>query len=89
MSEQNESHHYSMIFEWDPRDGIYVVTAPDLPGCRTHGRTLEEAVPQGQDAIDSWIRHWGCPIPPPRYFDEETADEPWQPRVATAAGTER
>ena len=28
---------------------------PELPGCRTHGDTYEEAVKQGQDAIESWI----------------------------------
>jgi HicB_like antitoxin of bacterial toxin-antitoxin system len=43
------------------------VTVPELPGCRTHGRTYEEAVQQGKDAIRSWIeasRAWGDPIPP-------------------------
>ena len=47
--------HYSMIIQWDPRDKIYVVTVPELPGCMTHGNTYEEAVKQGQDAIESWI----------------------------------
>jgi hypothetical protein len=36
--------HYSMLLEWDPEDEIYVVTAPELPGCLRHGRTLEEAI---------------------------------------------
>ena len=63
--------HYSMILDWDPRDNIYVVTIPELPGCQTHGETLEEAVRQGQDALESWIdvaRKLGEPIPHPRYF---------------------
>ena len=47
--------HYSMIIQWDDEDKIYVVTVPELPGCRTHGHTYEEAVQQGQDAIESWI----------------------------------
>ena len=47
--------HYSMIIQWDPRDDIYVVTVPELPGCVTHGATYEEAVMQGQDAIDTWV----------------------------------
>ena len=65
------SGHYSMRLEWDPRDGIYVVTVPELPGCRTHGATLEEAVAKGRDAIEGWIaasRAWGDPIPPPREY---------------------
>jgi len=47
--------HYSMVIEWSDEDQVYIVTVPELPGCRTHGRTYEEAVRQGQDAIESWI----------------------------------
>jgi predicted RNase H-like HicB family nuclease len=45
-----EVKHYSMLIQWDPRDQIYVVSVPELPGCMTHGRTYEEAVQQGQAA---------------------------------------
>ena len=60
---------YSMLIQWDEDDHIYVVTVPELPGCRTHGKTYQEAVRQGQDAIVTWIdasRELGLPIPPPR-----------------------
>jgi predicted RNase H-like HicB family nuclease len=60
--------HYSMIIQWDERDNIYVVNVPELPGCMTHGKTYEEALQQGQDAIESWItvaKELGRPIPPP------------------------
>jgi predicted RNase H-like HicB family nuclease len=67
----DEAKHYSMIIQWDTEDKIYVVTVPELPGCMTHGHTYEEAIKQGQDAIESWIMvaledhdH----IPPPRTF---------------------
>lgn len=69
MSEQEEYQHYSMVIEWDPNDKIYVVRVPELSGCVTHDKTYEEAVRQGQDAIESWIdanRAWGRPIPAPR-----------------------
>jgi predicted RNase H-like HicB family nuclease len=69
MAHREESRHYSMIVEWDPEDDIYVVTVPELPGCRTHGDSYEHAVRQAQDAIESWIasaRADGAPIPPPR-----------------------
>jgi predicted RNase H-like HicB family nuclease len=78
MSDQDEYGHYSMILEWDPRDDIYIATVPELPGCRTHGETLEEAVRQGRDALESWIdanRFWGRPIPPPRFFQPESDPE--------------
>ena len=67
MSERNE--HYSMVIEWSEEDRAYIVTVPELPGCRTHGATYEEAVQQGQDAIDSWIdarKASGRPNPRPR-----------------------
>ena len=60
---------YSMTIQYDPIDQIYVVTVPELPGCRTHGKTYEEAVRQGRDAIMSWIddaRAVGEPIPEPK-----------------------
>jgi predicted RNase H-like HicB family nuclease len=66
-----EVKHYSMIIEWDPDDKIYVVTVPELPGCMTHGHTYEEAIQQGQDAIESWImvaEELGWAIPAPKTF---------------------
>jgi predicted RNase H-like HicB family nuclease len=67
MNEQQ--YHYSMVIEWDPDDQIYVVTVPELPGCMTHGKTYEEAVRQGKDAIETWIEgamEDGEPLPQPR-----------------------
>jgi predicted RNase H-like HicB family nuclease len=60
--------HYSMNIQWDVDDQVFIVTVPELPGCRTHGATYEEAVRQGQDAIESWIRvarELGRPVPVP------------------------
>ena len=65
----DQDTHYSMNIQWHEGDQIYVVTVPELPGCQTHGKTYEEAIRQGQDAIDSWImvaKELGRPIPPPR-----------------------
>ncbi len=62
---------YSMIVEWSDEDQAFIVTVPELPGCRTHGRTYEEAVRQGQDALESWVdaaREDGEPIPEPRVY---------------------
>lgn len=65
----NQYDQYSMTIQYDPIDQIYVVTVPELPGCRTHGKTYEEAVRQGRDAIASWIddaKASGDLIPLPR-----------------------
>jgi predicted RNase H-like HicB family nuclease len=47
--------HYSMVIQWDSRDNIYVVTVPELPGCKTHGRTYTEAVKNALEVIELWI----------------------------------
>jgi predicted RNase H-like HicB family nuclease len=52
---KDRTARYSMVIQWDEDDQVFIVTVPELPGCRTHGATYEEAVRQGQDAIDSWI----------------------------------
>lgn len=69
MNKDNDTDKYSMEIIWSDEDQAYIVTVPELPGCKTHGRTYEEAVQQGKDAIRSWIeasQAWGDPIPPPR-----------------------
>lgn len=65
----SESRHYSMVIEWADEDQAFIVTVPELPGCQTHGATYEEAIRQGQDAIESWldgVRALGRPVPEPR-----------------------
>ncbi|MDQ3045470.1 MAG: type II toxin-antitoxin system HicB family antitoxin [Chloroflexota bacterium] len=71
MNDRQEHPPYSMCIIWDPRDDIFVVDVPELPGCHTHGLTYEEAVCQGQDAIVSWLdamRAWGRTSPAPRIY---------------------
>ncbi len=68
---------YSMVIEWSNEDDAYIVTVPELPGCVTHGDTYEEAVRQGQDAIESWIdvaQELGRPVPAPRVRESVTAE---------------
>jgi antitoxin HicB len=57
-----------MVIQWDPRDSIYVVTVPELPGCKTHGKTYEEAIKNAREVISLWIedaQKAGEPVPPP------------------------
>ena len=46
---------YALTMVWDPDDRIFVVTVPELPGCRTHGATYEEAAANAREAIASWV----------------------------------
>lgn len=48
--------------------GGYLIEFPDLPGCMSDGATLEEALRNGADAVQSWIeamQEAGRPIPAP------------------------
>lgn len=63
--------HYSMQIIWSEDDDAYIVTVPELPGCRTHGNTYEQAVQRGREAIEGWIesaRADSEPVPPPLVF---------------------
>ncbi len=55
MKGDEANDRYSMVLQRNHRDGIYVAIVPELPGLRTHGGTLEEAVRQGGDAYESWV----------------------------------
>lgn len=72
-------YRYSMHIQWSKEDRVYIVAVPELPGCKTHGRTYGEAVAQAQDAMDGWIyghQAAGYPIPEPVVY----RDAPMQKR---------
>lgn len=48
--------------------GGYLIEFPDLPGCMSDGKTPEEAIINGKDAVEGWI--YACkklkrPVPAP------------------------
>lgn len=48
--------------------GGYLITFPDLPGCISDGESVEEAIINGMDAVNSWIetaKEFNDPIPDP------------------------
>lgn len=49
-------------------DGTWSAYVPDLPGCTSHGPSLEEAARNVQEAIEGHLevmREYGEPIPEP------------------------
>lgn len=45
---------YPVVFR-SVEDGFYAIRVPDLPGCFTQGKDLQEAYEMAQDAIALWI----------------------------------
>jgi predicted RNase H-like HicB family nuclease len=71
-----DARHYSMMIQWDPSDDSYVVTVPELPGCRARGKERIEGIKNVLEVIELWIesaKRDGIPIPAPRYYTD--ADE--------------
>jgi antitoxin HicB len=61
--------HYSINIQWSERDQAFLVTVPELPGCKTHGDTYEEALKNALEVIELWIEDahaYGEAIPLPR-----------------------
>ena len=42
---------YAIVIEWSDEDEVYIATAPDIRGCRTHGATRDEAARMGEEAV--------------------------------------
>lgn len=61
-----KTYQYTVIFERD-EDGVYIADVPALPGCHSHGHTLEEAEKNVEEAIEGYLEALlkvGDPIPP-------------------------
>lgn len=62
--------------------GGYLIEFPDLPGCISDGDTIEEAIKNGQDAINCWIaaaHDSGRKIPSPGELEQQSGK--WVQRV--------
>lgn len=68
---------YPAVFKpFSDGSGGFVVEFPDLPGCITEGRNMEEAIEMGVDAASGWLLgelEEGEPIPTPSDFREVPA----------------
>ncbi len=46
---------YKVIITYDDEYKGYVVDVPELFGCMSQGKTLDEAIENTKDAIQSWL----------------------------------
>lgn len=44
-------YNYTVLIEQD-EDGTYVAKVPDIPGCYTQGKTIEQAMNRIKEAIE-------------------------------------
>ncbi|MDP2650314.1 MAG: type II toxin-antitoxin system HicB family antitoxin [bacterium] len=66
MKKSRTHAHYQIVLRPE-REGGYTVLVPSLPGCITHGRTVEEAHRMARDAISAYIasmKKHREPVPP-------------------------
>jgi predicted RNase H-like HicB family nuclease len=66
------SQKYAVVFEQGENN--WAAYVPDLPGCITTGRTLEETEGNIREAIQghlATLREFGDPIPPPTCVAKE------------------
>ena len=49
-----KSLNYTVLIEQD-EDGMYIATVPDIPGCYTQGKTVEQAMVRIREAIQVCI----------------------------------
>ncbi len=59
---------YQLEVTWSEEDRAYVVNVPELPGCMTHGETVEKALQNAYEAIEGYLGSLearGLPIPTP------------------------
>jgi predicted RNase H-like HicB family nuclease len=47
---------YPAIFHTNP-DGSYTITFPDLPGCISEGKSLENALDMAHSALYEWLEY--------------------------------
>jgi predicted RNase H-like HicB family nuclease len=72
------------VIEWSELDGVFLATAPDICGCRTHGATRAEAAANAEEAIAATLATLadsGVPFPMPRFAATDACFE-----AATSAG---
>lgn len=67
---------YPALFHFNEDDGSYTITYPDIPGCVSEGKSLENALYMAQDALRVWLQYTldeKEPIPSPSTLQQVSA----------------
>ena len=63
------ARQFAVVLIWDPREQVWNVSVPAIPGCFTWGATFEDALRQAEEAIDVNLEDMimrGEPLPEPQ-----------------------
>lgn len=52
---KGENPKYEVSIAWSPEDRCYISIVPELPGCITHGATIQEAAARAKEAIAAYV----------------------------------
>jgi len=83
--EDNMQYYQAIFHPSEEKEGGYVVTFPDLPGCVTQGNTETEALDMAMDALKGFLemlKRDGDPIPAASDYNEA-----WEKAKAEAEAT--
>jgi len=59
---------FNVIVEVD-EDGYYVASVPQLRGCHTQARSLDDLMERIREAIDLCVQEQGPPLPRPSFLE--------------------
>ena len=58
---------FNVVIEKD-EDGLYVASVPDIPGCHTQGKTLNQVLERVKEAIEVCLEADGDEIKPMKFI---------------------
>lgn len=58
---------FNVVIEKD-EDGIYVASVPDIPGCHTQGKNLNQVLERIKEAIEVCLEADGSEIKPMKFI---------------------
>jgi antitoxin HicB len=67
--------NYSMVIKWSDEDEVFICSLPEWgEGCKTHGKTYEQAARAGHQLLETlieWQLDEGKKLPKPDKFHDE------------------
>jgi predicted RNase H-like HicB family nuclease len=62
-------YKHELIIYWSAEDAVFIAEVPELPGCKAHGNSQDEALVNVQEAMGLWIetaKEFGDSVPQPK-----------------------